>query len=122
MAKISRHGGASFAEHEDEEKVVIRRAELGRVDQSVGTDSSASSKSEQTPNDSVKPSPRAPVPTTENPSKAQEVVEDSTAPLTDGDIPKTEQQQSAKHAAPKRATRTARVRATTDEELFDEFE
>lgn len=121
MAKATRHSGDSYTEHELSDPsapVRVRRAELGVVDRpSVGTNSSASSKTEQSENESQNPSLQEPARTMGNPSPVQEQAPDSIADSTDGDGRKAPLQQSAKRPT----KRTARARVVNDDDDFDTF-
>lgn len=124
MAKATRHSGDSYTEHElsdPDAPVRVRRAELGVVDRpSVGTNSSASSKIEQSENESQNPSLQEPARTMGNPSPVQEQAPDSIADSTDGDGRKTPSQQSVKRSAPAKRTARARVVNNADDD-FDTF-
>jgi len=104
----------SFTDHElsdPDPPVVIRRAELGRVDQLAGTDSSESSESERQSSEPLKLSPQEPAQTTENLSDQTDEM-DSSAPSTGG---------SGRRTTPPRSGRKrANVRSISNED--DDFD
>lgn len=104
MAKTTRASADSYTAEELADPVLpirIQRAELGRVDQSAGTDSSEFSGRGQNQSNDPNVSPQGLAPTMENPSgQSQSNQESSTAPLMGGDTQTTEKESDEEEILP----------------------
>lgn len=135
MAKSTR-SGASFTPEELADpyppEVVLRvtRAELGGESQSVGTNSSRSSKNEQQSGGRQISDPPVPAPMTGNPSNQSEVDPSSDASSTDGSGPTMDpdstediEESEVDSTEESKPTRRQRKRAprVTDVSDFDDF-